>query len=213
MKQTKNCDLIRLTHMFKAAIPEKDRVSFLMGYTNGRTGSIEELNRYEQGDLLDNLLKTVKMINTAQIQKLQCLYRELNIIEQKKDILLHFTNNRTDSTAGLTMDEARDLIQDLAQHEPTERLRKMIFSYAYRANIIYGESDTDKKINRAKLNMFLRDRGTVKKDIEKQTLPELKQTMRQFAAMVSNNKKTNDNKQAAKLTDNLLSELNITTKK
>ena len=214
MKPLNQKDLTRLTNLFKAAIPEKDRVGFLLGYTNQRIACIEQINSYEADDLLDSLLKTVKMANAAQIQKLQCLYRQLGIMEQKKEILLHFTNNRTDSTAGLTMGEARDLIQDLAVNEPTEKLRKMIFSFAYRAGIIYGESDTDKKINRAKLNMFLRERGAVKKDIEKQTLQELQNTIRQFAAMVGNNQKTFDNKEAKQATNNLLTELNlITTKK
>ena len=48
-----------------------------------------------------------------------------------------------------------------------------------------------------------------KKDIEKQTLPELKKTMAQMAALVANNQKTDDNRHAKALTDNLLSELNI----
>lgn len=213
MQKTKQCDHTKLTNLFKVHIPEKDRTGFLLGFTNGRVSCIEELNEYEAGELLDNLVKTVKMANKAQIQKLHCLYRDLKLTEGKKELLLTFTHGRTDSTAGLTFDEARDLIQDIAQHEPTERLRKTVFSFAYRAGIIYGESDTDKKINRAKLNMFLRERGTVKKDIEKQTLQELKRTLAQFAAMIGNNAKTANNKEAKQITNDLLTQLNLTVKK
>jgi len=208
MKHTQKIDLVRLEHMLKAAIPEQNRVSFILSYTNQRASSIEALNSYEAADMLESLLKSVKMANAAQIQKLQCLYRELNIVEQKKEIIGNWTKGRTESTAGLTMDEARDLIQELAQHEPTERLRKMIFSFGYRCGMLYGETPADKQINRAKLNLFLRERGAVKKDIEKQTLEELKRTMQQMAAMVSNN----DKNAAKKLTDDLLTELNLTTK-
>ena len=211
MKQPNQKDVIKLTHMLKVAIQEQDRVSFLLSYTNQRAGSIEQINSYEAEELLANLSKTVKMASADQIKKLQCLYRELNIVEQKKEILLNFTNSRTDSTAGLTFDEARDLIQEIAQHEPSERLRKSVFSFAYMAGIIYGETDADKKINRAKLNMFLREKGTVKKDIEKQTMPELKKTLAQFAAMQGHNTKAADNRAAKKITNQLLTELNITT--
>jgi hypothetical protein len=212
MKQTKKTDLARLENMLKAAIPEHSRVNFLLSYTNQRVSSMEALNSYEAADMLDSLLKMVKLANAAQIQKLQCLYRELKIVEQKKEILLNWTKGRTDSTAGLTMDEARDLIQSLAQHEPTERLRKMIFSFGYRCGLLYGESPEDKQINRAKLNMFLRERGAVKKDIEKQTLEELKKTMGQFAAMRNNNEKNANNKDAKKVTNELLNELNLSVK-
>lgn len=214
MKLTLNQkELTRLNNLFKAAIPERDMVGLLLGFTNRRTGTIEGLNAYEAEELLAKLEKLVKMATAKQIQKLQCLYRELGLVEQKKDLLLTFTHGRTDSTAGLTFDEARDLIQDIGQHEPAQRIRKMIFSFAYRAGIIYGETETDKKINQAKLNMFLRDRGTVKKDLEKQTMPELKKTLAQFAAVVKNTQKSTDNKEAANLTKELLTELNLLTTK
>ncbi len=212
MKSAQKIDLKKLSHIFKVAVREQDRVNCLLRFTGGRAEAIEALNQYEAGELMDDLLKTVKMANVGQIQKLQILYRDLKLVEQKKEILLNYTHNRTDSTAGLTFDEARDLIQDLATHEPNERMRKMVFSFAYRAGIIWGESDTDKKINRAKLNIFLRERGTVKKDIEKQTLEELKKSLAQFSAMVGNNQKTKDNKEAKKMTNELLTKLNLTVK-
>jgi hypothetical protein len=210
MKNAKTVQPEKLKNIFMLAIPELERTAFLLDHTHNRTHEIEQLNEYEKEELLERLAKVVKMAAPNQIQKLQCLYRELRLTEHKKEILLHFTKGRTDSTAGLTFDEARDLIQDIAQHEPTEKMRKAIFSLAYQAGIIYGESDTDKKINRAKLNIFLRERGTVKKDIEKQTLTELKNTYAQCAAIVKSHTKTADNKQAKQLTDQLLNELNIT---
>jgi DNA polymerase/3'-5' exonuclease PolX len=203
----------KMQNLFKLNISDRDSSHFLLHYTNGRTHELAGLNEYEKEELIDRLAKSVKLAIPKQIQKLQCLYRELKIVDHKKEVLLQFTNGRTDSTAGLSFEEARQLIQELAQHEPSERLRKAVFSFAYKAGIIYGDTETDKLINRAKLNMFLRDRGTVKKDIEKQTFPELKKTLGQMAAMVTNVDAATDNKYAKQATNQLLSQLNITVKK
>lgn len=203
----------RLNSLLKISFSDKDRAAFLLAYTNNRTHEVTELKHNEAEELLQTLKKSVKMATPEQIKKLQWLYRELKLTEHKKELLLHFTDGRTDSTAGLTMNEARDLIQDLAQHEPTERLRKAIFSFARKSGMLYGETEVDKKINLAKLNMFLRERGAVKKDIERQTLDELKMTLAQFAAMIANNHKTAINKAAQASTHELLKELGMNVQK
>jgi hypothetical protein len=148
-------------------------------------------------------------ITNPQIQKLHCLYRNLNI-GNKEEMLLHITNGRTDSTAGLTKYEATRLITTLVGDGEAEKLRKTIFSLAYDAGIIYGDTEIDKKLNRAKLDMFLVERGTVKKNINTMAVFELKQVIRQFKAIVKSNAATKDNKQAKAATDALLNELNIT---
>jgi len=209
--KTKQCDITRLANLFKVSVQEKDRVSFLLAYTNGRCGTIEALSAYEQGELLDNLLRTVKLCNNAQKAKLHILYKDMHV--DKKELLLSFTQGRTDSTSGLTFDEATALIKELAKTEPSEKLRKTIFSFAYSCGLLYGETDADKKMNLAKLNKFLLERGAVKQTIERQTFAQLKVTVAQFAAMQKNNVVTADNKDAKKKTDELLKELNLSTSK
>jgi len=154
----------------------------------------------------------MKPITKPQIKKLQFLYRELGLTDSKKEMLLEYTNGRTDSTAKLTMDEARDLIQQLSAQDPAAKERKTIWHLAYLAGIIYGDTIEDLKMNEAKLNMFLRTKGTVKKDLPKMKLEELKKVHRQFEGIIRNNKKTKENKVAQEVTTRLLTELNIPVK-
>lgn len=150
-------------------------------------------------------------ITTAQNAKLHTLLSQLGLMDCKKDLLLHYTSGRTDSARELTMEEARDLISQLAAKDPRQRHIKAIWHLAHRAGIIYGDSAEDNQINAAKLNLFLKSRGTVKKELRSMNLDELKKVHRQFEGIVSNNRKAADNKQAREATQHLLDELNITT--
>ena len=144
-----------------------------------------------------------------QIAKIHVLLSNLGITEQKIEIVYNLTNGRTQSTKDLTIDEARRLITSLAEYDPCERQKSLIFSLAYQAGIIYGSTTDDKKMNTAKLNMFLKERGAVKKELNAMNFSELVKTHRQFEAMVKNVKKTSDNKEAGKAVKNLLNEFNL----
>jgi len=146
-------------------------------------------------------------ITNPQIQKLHCLYRNLGI--DSKGLLSQFTHGRTDSTAGLTKHEASRLITTLSNDKSGERKRKVIFSLAYTAGIIYGDTEIDKKLNAVKLNLFLKERGAVKKDLNNMNYDELNKTHRQLKAIIANNATCKDNKAAKAATDILLNELNI----
>lgn len=149
-------------------------------------------------------------ITKPQIQKLHCLYRDLGI--DSKELLSTYTRGRTNSTAGLTKAEATELIQTLCDDgEAKRKIGSTIYALAYKAGIIYGETELDRQLNRVVLNGFLRERGTVKKDLEAMTLAELKQTHRQMIAVMKHNQQSNDNKAAKAATDKLLRELNIPT--
>ncbi|HVS92450.1 MAG TPA: hypothetical protein VHE59_10475 [Mucilaginibacter sp.] len=144
-----------------------------------------------------------------QIQKIHVLLNQLGIADMKREIIFQLTEGRTTSTKELQIDEARQLIINLAAYDPRERLKGAIFSLAYRAGIIYGATDDDKKMNAAKLAAFLRDRGAVKKALNDITYDELVKTHRQFEAMLTNIQKSASDKQAASAVNNLLSEFNI----
>ena len=154
----------------------------------------------------------MKHVTIPQIKKIHILLNNIGALEDKKEIIYAFTNGRTESTKDLSLNEARELIQQLAHNEPSEKHRKAIVYLAYKASIIYGSTKEDYQMNRAKLNMFLRERGTVKKDLEKMNLQELKQVHRQFEAIVRNNKKSQEHKEAKQATDTLLKELLLTVK-
>jgi hypothetical protein len=148
-------------------------------------------------------------ISAAQITKLHVLLNQLGWINDKKEIISNYTNARTESSKDLSFDEAKYLIQQICEHDPRERLKSLVFSLAYRAGIIYGSSNDDKKINAAKLNLFLLERGAVKKELNKLTYAELIKVHRQFEAIVKNVGKSTDNKAADKLVGSLLDELNM----
>jgi len=154
----------------------------------------------------------MKLITKPQISKLHVLLTNLGLIDQKAEIVYNFTEGRTESTKELTIQEARQLITNLSEYDPKERIKAVIFSLAYKAGIIYGSTDEDKKINTAKLNMFLRERGAVKKELNQMDYTELVKVHRQFEAIVKSNAKSTENKQADKAVRNLLEEINIPTK-
>lgn len=144
-----------------------------------------------------------------QIAKIHVLLNNLGILDQKAEIVYNITEGRTESSKELTVDEARRLITNLAEFDPNERLKSLIFSLAYQAGIIYGDTNDDKKMNAAKLNLFLKERGAVKLELNQMHYKELVKVHRQFEAIVKNTTKTKNNKQADKAVKNLLNELNI----
>jgi hypothetical protein len=147
-----------------------------------------------------------------QIAKLHVLLNNLGLIEQKAEIVYNLTSGRTQSTKELTIDEARRLITNLAQYDPNEKLKSLIFSLAYQADIIYCDTPEDKKMNAAKLNFFLKNKGTVKLELNEMNYKELVKTQRQFEAIARNVKKSQDDKQATAALNKLLNEMNLQVK-
>lgn len=147
----------------------------------------------------------------AQIQKIHVLLNRFGWIDEKKTIIDQVTEGRTESSRELSFEEAKDLLRQLSEYDPTERIKSLIFSLAYRANIIYGGDGIDKKINAAKLNLFLKDRGAVKKELNEMDYPELLKVHRQFEAVVKSVTASRNNKEAANAVRHLLGELNINT--
>lgn len=148
----------------------------------------------------------------AQIQKIHVLLKQLGMIESKAEIMYQFSDGRTESTRGLSIDEAKRLIKNLAEFDPSERMKSLIFSLAYQADIIYGSTADDKRINVAKLNMFLKERGTVKKELNAMSYEELLKTQRQFEGIVRNQAKRKQNKEAGTAIKHLLAEINLQVK-
>lgn len=153
----------------------------------------------------------MQRVTKPQIAKVNVLLTNLGLIDQKADIISSITEGRTQSTRELTIAEARLLIMNLAEYDPKERQKSLIFSLAYQAGIIYGNSPDDKKMNAAKLNLFLKERGAVKKELNNMSLGELVKTHRQFEAIVKHIRHSNQNKQADNAVRNLLDELEIKT--
>lgn len=139
--------------------------------------------------------KDNKPVTPAQIKKIHALLNELGLMEDKRGFVHDVSNGRTQSTKELTANEARYLISFLlGEEDQTEKMQaafRAIYFLAFKMDIIYGETREDYHMNIAKLNMFCRQRGTVKKNLTEQSLIEMRKTHRQFEAMYAkfNNKK------------------------
>lgn len=153
----------------------------------------------------------MKTITKPQIAKIHVLLNNNGMLDDKKQIVRTITSGRTESSRELSFEEAIHLIKQLVEYDPKERQKALIFSLAYRAGIIYGSTGEDKKINAAKLNLFLKERGVVKKELHAMDFAELVKTHRQFEAIVKNTQRNKDNKLAKKAVGSLLNELNIST--
>lgn len=127
----------------------------------------------------------VRMISPAQLRKLHAKLNELSLMDLKRDIIADCTDGRTTSSRELTFSEGKCLIEALNDSDERQRQIRAIYHLAYETGVIYGDSDDDKRMNTAKLNLFCRKRGTVKKDIALQSLSELKRTHRQFERIYS----------------------------
>lgn len=144
-------------------------------------------------------------ITNKQLQKLHIMLKQLGLNDDKEHIVFDASGGRTKSSKELTINEARNLISELSEHDPDDRMRRKVYALAYDANIIYGDTPADKRMNTAKLNMFLLSHGSIKKDLNKMTHKELVKTVSQFEQIVKHKSESAANK----ATKSLLNELNI----
>lgn len=146
-------------------------------------------------------------ITKAQLSKLHVLLNQLGMTDQKKSMVSNVSCGRTESSRELSKSEARQLIEYLAQYDPCERMRKKVFALAYEAKIIYGHTPEDRKMNTAKIDLFLKEKGTVRKALHEMKHAELVKVVTQFEQIVKHNVYS----QATKQTSQLLKDLKIPT--
>lgn len=125
----------------------------------------------------------MKPITPAQLKMIHTLLGKLDLMERKKDLVYSFSHGRTESSRELTISEAKEFIDFLKRSEDTQRLISSIWYLAYEMKIISGSGSEQNRMNAAKLDMFCKSRGTVKKNLREQNYTELKKTHRQFEAM------------------------------
>lgn len=135
-----------------------------------------------------------KLVTPQQIKALQIQLRQMGLdAEERHAFINNYTNGRTNSTAALTMDEARALLNNLAK-ESTERTRKaarnivrQIFALSFQVSFLNkgfsNDTKEDFEMNKAKLNAFCRNRTKIRKNITDMTLDELKDVKLQLEAL------------------------------
>ena len=140
--------------------------------------------------------KEFRPVTPAQIKKIHVLLQQKGLMDEKAAMVNSISDGRAQSTKELSCHEAKRLISFLMD-ENAEIQQKMkniylaIWGLAWNMGIIYGTTNDDFEMNKAKLNMFCRQRGSVKKNLTEMNLPELQKTHRQFEAMYSKYKRKN----------------------
>ena len=100
------------------------------------------------------------------------------------------SNGRTDSSRQLYKHEATQLIKSLLdpqgvnekRQEEQARIVGQIFGISMHIGILNKDyrSDEEIEMNKAKISSFLKRRGSIKKDVSRQNLEELKETLKQL---------------------------------
>lgn len=98
----------------------------------------------------------------------------------KKDLVLQFSNDRTDSSKFLSYQECDQLIKYLRQVDPADKMRKKILSICHEMSW----ENKDGTINIYRLNGFLQKSGVIKKPLNKLSVKELPLVVTQFEQML-----------------------------
>lgn len=138
-------------------------------------------------------------VTPHQIKALQAQFYKMGFSEEDRHgFISQFTSGRTNSTAGLTKEEAALLLsrfnKESADHVRKEAraLVKQIFSLSFRISCLNrnytNETPEDFEMNKAKINQFCRTRSKFRKNLTEMSLKELKEVKRQFEAMARKEK-------------------------
>lgn len=139
-------------------------------------------------------------VTPQQIKALQAQFHKMGFSEEDRHgFISQFTSGRTDSTAGLTKEEA-GLLLTRFNREAADRVRKearavvkQIFSLSFRISCLNrnytNETPEDFEMNKAKINQFCRTRSKFRKNLTEMSLAELKEVKRQFEAMARKEEK------------------------
>lgn len=140
------------------------------------------------------------LITPQQIKALQAQFHKMGFTdEDRHGFISQFTAGRTDSTAGLTKEEA-GLLLTRFNRESADRIRrearavvKQIFSLSFRISSLNqnytNDTPEDFEMNKAKINQFCRTRSKFRKNLTEMSLAELKEVKRQFEAMARKEEK------------------------
>lgn len=138
--------------------------------------------------------KTIELPATnAQKRCIHRLRRQLGQDEETYRAMIYdASNGRTDSSKYLYRQEATELIGrlldpdgvDLERQKRQKETVKTIYGLAMNIGILNKEYDScdpaERQMNIAKISAFMKKRGSIKKDISRQNLEELKATLKQM---------------------------------
>lgn len=120
-------------------------------------------------------------ITKGQIACIHAMVKKLNLTSSKGDIVLGFTDGRTDSVGDMYLDEAKAMIQWLKSQDPeeqsAERQRRYIISMAHECG--YRKPGTT-KVDMVKLDSWCVNYGYLHKKLNQYRQHELPKLVTQF---------------------------------
>lgn len=149
-------------------------------------------------------MKTIegKPVTAQQIKALHATFRGLGMDEENRhNFIAHYTDGRTSSTKELTMEEARRLLENLersrreAYRMEAQHVCKQIYALSFQISFLNkgysSESVEEFEMNKAKINVFCRQRTKSRKNLTEMTLSELKEVKKQMEAIARKEKHEN----------------------
>lgn len=126
-----------------------------------------------------------ELITPSQSKKLHTLLSHLGLMDEKRQMITNFTGGRTSSSRQLTRKEAAVLIDGMDKEDPAKKMIRKIFAICHAMNWIpaHNGNESEKRMNQAVIDMFLKKRGTYKKRLQDHTFSELPAVVSQFESI------------------------------
>lgn len=144
-----------------------------------------------------------KSVSPQQIKALHASFKALGMDDENRhNYIAHFTDGRVSSTKELTFHEARRLLEELNgnNREKVQAEAKAICGSIYALSLkisflnkSYAGSDLaeDYEMNKAKINIFCRQRTKYRKNLTQMSLVELKDVKKQLEAIARKEEQLN----------------------
>lgn len=135
-----------------------------------------------------------KPVSPQQLKALHACFRKAGMDEENRhNYIHHFTSGRTDSTKELTFDEARRILtafnsdrERMLQKEAAALLRAIYFlstRISFLNKDYPAETEADYEMNKAKIDVFCRQRSKCRKNIRQMNVEELREVKKQLEAI------------------------------
>lgn len=150
---------------------------------------------------------TNKPVTPQQLKALHAAFHRIGMDDDARhECISVFTDGRTQSTKELTLDEARRLITSLNEdqaekiREEARALVKAIFGLSFQISFLNkgfaNDTQEEFEMNKAKLNMFARNKSAFHKNVTEMYPSELKAFKKQLEAIAHREKNDPKNKKS-----------------
>lgn len=148
-----------------------------------------------------------KTISPQQMKALHATFHRIGMdADARHECISAFTDGRTQSSKELSFDEARRLLASLNEDQveiarkEAKKLVKAIFGLSFQISFLNkgfaNDTQEEFEMNKAKLNMFARNKSASHKNVTEMYLSELKAFKKQLEAIAHNENNKSKNKKS-----------------